>query len=168
MKMFQESMPFDGTAFEEFAPLTWDMIRIMHRSGVTIGSHTESHVLLTSESLATAERQLADSRAALESRLNSPIRHFAYPDGRFNAPVVQAVNSTGYRFAYGICQRRDGSHPLLTIPRKVLWERACANAWGAFSGAIMNCHAHGAFDSKTCCEHDHSINRTGETNGTIN
>jgi peptidoglycan/xylan/chitin deacetylase (PgdA/CDA1 family) len=161
----QRDIPCDETASEELAPLTWGMIRKMHDSGITIGSHTRSHALLTSESLETAEQELLDSKTVLESKLKGQISHFAYPDGRFNSTVVQAVHSTGYRFAYSICQQRDPVFPLLTIPRKVLWERACMNAWGGFSSAIMNCHAHAAFDRKDRCEHDHSV--SGGKNGTI-
>src|SRR5262249_20212788 len=130
-------------------------IEKMYRDGITIGSHTKSHTLLTSESAETAMEQLVESKRVLEDKLSRVVKHFAYPDGRFNLPVVQAVNSAGYRFAYGICRRTDETFPLLTISRKVLWERACINAWGGFSPSIMNCHAGAAFDSKYRCEHDH-------------
>lgn len=162
------AVTLDEKDMDEFAPLSWDMIRKMHHGGITIGSHTKSHTLLTSESAETAAEQLAESKAAIEKQLQAPIRHFAYPDGRFNPRVVEAVNSTGYRFAYSICMRRDSRFPLLTIPRKVLWERACVNPWGRFSSSIMNCHAYAAFDSVERCEHDHSAKEPGEMNGTIN
>ena len=155
MTALEQSSFIDHATLEECAPLTWDMIETMHREGITIGSHTKSHTLLTSESLETAMEQLVESKRALELKLSSIVKHFAYPDGRFNAPVVQAVNSAGYRFAYGICRRTDQTFPLLTISRKVLWERACINAWGRFSPSIMSCHAGAVFDSKYRCEHDH-------------
>jgi hypothetical protein len=151
----EQSTFIDHATLEECAPLTWDMIETMHHKGFTIGSHTKSHTLLTSESSETAREQLVDSKGVLEDKLNSVVEHFAYPDGRFNVPVVQAVNSAGYRFAYGICRRTDQTFPLLTICRKVLWERACINAWGSFSPSIMSCQAGAAFDSKYRCEHDH-------------
>jgi len=153
--LLESGVSFDHGVLEEFAPLTWDMIATMHGAGMTIGSHTKSHTLLTSESLETVANELTESRKALEARLKAPVNHFAYPDGRFNSPVVEAVHSAGYRFAYGICHRRDGSFPLLTIPRKVLWERACLNALGRFSPSVMNCQAHRAFDREDRCEHDH-------------
>lgn len=163
-----ERIPAGEHALEACAPLTWEMIGKMHRGGITIGSHTRSHTLLTSESLESAAAQLCDSKTALESQLKCRVRHFAYPDGRFNRAVVQAVHSTGYRFAYSICRQRDPMFPLLTISRKVLWERACLNPWGGFSASVMNCHAHGAFDPENRCEHDHSAIEPGEKNGTIN
>ena len=140
---------------DEMAPLTWDMIETMHRNGVTIGSHTVRHRLLPSETIETAQQELAQSKQTLESRLGAEVKHFAYPDGRFNPAVVRAVNSAGYRFAYSICSSRDREFPRLTIPRKVLWERACVNPLGRFSPSIMDCHARRIFERRGACEHDH-------------
>jgi peptidoglycan/xylan/chitin deacetylase (PgdA/CDA1 family) len=137
------------------APLTWDMIATMHRNGITIGSHTTRHRLLPSETIETARMELEKSKKELESRLGSEVKHFAYPDGRFNPDVVRAVNSAGYRFAYSICSLRDRDFPRLTIPRKVLWERSCVNPLGHFSPSIMDCHARRIFERRGACEHDH-------------
>ena len=164
----QQRMDLAPEVSDEFAPLTWDMIGKMHDNGITIGSHTSSHTLLTSEGPESTKRQLVNSKGALEAQLKGDVRHFAYPDGRFNPGVVEAVHSAGYRYAYSICNQQDSRFPLLTIPRKVLWERACVNAWGRFSGSIMNCHSYGAFDPHDRCEHDHSSIALGEKNGTIN
>ncbi len=140
---------------DALAPMTWRMIEEMEREGITIGSHTSSHVLLTSETSEGVRSELAGSKQTLEAHLKKPVHHFAYPDGRCNPAIVDAVRKAGYRFAYTICRWRDSREPLLTIPRKVLWERAASNAFGQFSGSIMNCHAHGFFDSRRSCEHDH-------------
>jgi peptidoglycan/xylan/chitin deacetylase (PgdA/CDA1 family) len=154
--------------FEEISPLTWQMIETMHRGGITIGSHTMSHRLLTSETIDTARAELLGSKTALEQKLQSKIQHFAYPDGRFNANVVQAVKTAGYRYAYGICHSRDASLPLLTIPRKVLWERSCLNMLGRFSPAVMNCHVHQVFDRSDRCEHDHvTVQDAVKKHGTV-
>jgi peptidoglycan/xylan/chitin deacetylase (PgdA/CDA1 family) len=147
---------FKKELLDEIAPLTWDMIKTMHRGGITIGSHTESHLLLTSESVDTIRRELLDSKLALQDQLDTTVKHFAYPDGRFNPMVVDAVNGAGYRYAYGICNSRDANRPLLTIPRKVLWERSCLNAFGRFSSAVMNCQVNWIFDKPNGCGHDHS------------
>jgi peptidoglycan/xylan/chitin deacetylase (PgdA/CDA1 family) len=152
---------------EEIAPLTWEMIEKMHCDGITIGSHTMSHRLLTSETLETARAELLGSKLVLEDRLHSRINHFAYPDGRFNPSVVQAVKAAGYRYGYGICHSRDPNLPLLTIPRKVLWERSCLNMLGRFSAAVMNCHVHWVFDRNSRCEHDHFTIHEVRKNGTV-
>jgi peptidoglycan/xylan/chitin deacetylase (PgdA/CDA1 family) len=147
---------FHKEVFDQMSPMTWDMIETMHRGGMTVGSHTASHVLLTAESVETARKELSESKEALEKHLNASIRHFAYPDGRFNPMVIDAVHSAGYRFAYTICHSRDQNRPLLTIPRRVLWERSGIDAFGNFSPVVMNWLTRTASDFKGRCGHDHS------------
>jgi peptidoglycan/xylan/chitin deacetylase (PgdA/CDA1 family) len=141
--------------FSDMSQLSWEMVDEMRRSGITIGSHTLTHTLLTQENRDRRTRELASSKGALEARLGCEIKHFAYPDGRFDGAIVAEVNAAGYRYAYSICRTRDSRYPLLTIPRKVLWEKACLNAFGLFSPALMECHAHWAFDPLRRCSHDH-------------
>ena len=151
----EDQIPSRGDRLDDMAPMSWEMIEAMNLGGMTIGSHTNSHLLLTTETVETARKDLVESKQLLESRLNAPIKHFAYPDGRFNTATVRAVHQAGFAFGYGICQSRDQNHPLLTIPRKVLWERSCVNAFGNFSPAVMNCQAHSVFDRPGRCAHDH-------------
>jgi peptidoglycan/xylan/chitin deacetylase (PgdA/CDA1 family) len=151
----ERQVSFDNDLREELSPLTWDMVETLHRGGMTIGSHTKSHALLTTESAETVSNELIESKQTLETRLKVRIRHFAYPDGRFNPDVVHAVARAGYQFGYAICKSADPNRPLLTIPRKVLWERSCLNAFGTFSPAVMNCQADWAFDPEGRCSHDH-------------
>jgi hypothetical protein len=94
--------------------------------------------------------ELTDSRQELEKRLEIPIRHIAYPDGRFDAKTLNAAAASGYRFGYTICQHRDPHYPLLTIPRRVLWENSCMDQHERFSPAIMSCHASGIFKVNHC------------------
>jgi len=141
--------------YPDLQVMDWEMVRAMDACGVTIGSHTQTHALLTEESAERAADQTVGSMATLEDRLKRPIRHFAYPDGRFNASVVSAVAAAGYRYAYGTCLRRDPRHPNLTIPRTLLWERSCVDPSGAFSPALMRCHAYRLYDLWARCEHNH-------------
>ncbi len=161
----QLSLP--RAVIQQTEPMTWDMIETMHRGGMTIGSHTKSHLLLTGESEETIRTELVESKHTLESRLKSRIAHFAYPDGRFNPMVVQAVKAAGYRYGYGICGSRDAALPAMTIPRKVLWERSCLNALGRFSPAVMHCQTQGVFDSRNECGHDHLTIRKEGRHGTL-
>lgn len=151
----ESNTKYSSRALDEIRPLTWDMITEMARAGVTIGSHTKSHALLSNENVATTQHELRASRETLEAKLQQPVHHLAYPDGRFNPTVVREANCAGYRYGWTICRTRDAEFPLLTIPRKVLWERSCLNALGGFSSAVMNCHANGALDPEECALHNH-------------
>jgi peptidoglycan/xylan/chitin deacetylase (PgdA/CDA1 family) len=137
-------------------PMTWDALARMSRAGFVIGSHTRSHALLTLEWTPSALGEVGGSRAVLEARLGQPVRHFAYPDGRWNARATTHVAEAGYRFAYTICGHRHEGQPLLTIPRRMLWEGSCRDAAGGFSDAVLSCHVRGVFDLVSPCRRRHS------------
>lgn len=63
---------------------------------VTVGSHSMSHPRLTSLDHAALERELAGSRAALESLLGRPVNLFAFPYGAYSGPVLEACRLAGY------------------------------------------------------------------------
>ena len=139
----------------DFQMLDWNMLAEMIEGGMTVGSHTRSHALLANETPQVLRDEVEGSRRELEQRLGVPIRHFAYPDGRFDASAIRAVADAGYRSAYTICAHRDRAHPLLTISRRVLWENACMNGFGSFSPAILNCQVNGIFDPAGTCRTQH-------------
>jgi hypothetical protein len=120
-----------------------------------VGSHTRSHALLTNESESKVWEETRGSRRRLEARLGKPIRHFAYPDGRYDEAALRAVANAGYRFGYTTCRHRDEAYPNLTIPRKVLWERSCVDTRGRFSPAIFECQVHAMFDLFSRCRQRH-------------
>ncbi len=145
----------DDRDYPDLQVLTWDMLQAMAAWGFTIGSHTQTHMLLTSENSERVANQLKGSLVTLQDKLNRRVEHFAYPDGRFNPAVVAAVAEAGYRFGYGTCLHRDAHRPWLTIPRKLMWERTCVDGAGRFSATLMSCHAHRLFDLYADCGHDH-------------
>jgi peptidoglycan/xylan/chitin deacetylase (PgdA/CDA1 family) len=138
------------------------MLAELTRAGVTVGSHTASHALLTQESRDRVRDELRGSRRALERRLGAPVRHFAYPDGRFDAGVVEEVAAAGYRTAFTTCQHRDPRRRLLTMPRRLLWENSCRGAAGAFSPAVMSCVVDGVFGLSDRCRQDHGGERPAQ------
>jgi hypothetical protein len=136
-------------------PLSWEMLAHMVRAGVIVGSHTRSHAWLTQESPIDVLDEARGSREEIARRLGITVEHFAYPDGRFDAATVRAVAAAGYRFAYTTCTHRDPRHPLLTLPRRMLWENACVDAVSRFSPAIMSCQVHGVWSLMGGCGQDH-------------
>jgi len=136
-------------------PLTWEMVTAMHRAGITIGSHTERHPVLTREAAATVLAEVTGSRDMLRRRLGTDVRYFAYPDGAYNASVVEAVAQAGYRLAFTTCRHRDHDHVLLTIPRSLFWENSCLDSNREFSPAVLSCLANGVFDLRSGCRRAH-------------
>ena len=135
--------------------MSWDMLKDLLHWGFTVGSHTRSHALLTNESESKVREETRGSRQRLEARLGTPIRHFAYPDGRYDEVALRVVANAGYRFGYTTCGHRDQAYPNLTIPRKVLWEWSCVDSTGRFSPAIFECHVHSIFDLFSPCRQRH-------------
>lgn len=81
------------------APLTWDQVREMRRRGVTIGSHTERHELLSSVDRETVRRELTHSRQRVCEELAEDCPLFCYPDGRHASAAVEEVAAAGYTAA---------------------------------------------------------------------
>jgi len=144
-----------GDAPESLRPLDWDMVLGMHRAGVTIGSHTCDHPVLTNEEPALITEELRRSREILQRRLNAPVRHLAYPDGAFDDAIAAAAADAGYHFAYTTCRHRDTVHPMLSVPRRFLWENSCLDAAGRFSPAVMGCLTNGVYDLASSCRRVH-------------
>ncbi len=140
----------------ELLPLSWDMLVEMRDAGMTIGSHTASHPFLSNEREGQVLEETSSSRQELERRLGVEVRCFAYPGGSFNPAVVRAVATAGYRYAFTICRHRDAQYPLLTIPRKRLWEQSCLDYRGRFSPAIMSCQTATTFRRASRCTQAHA------------
>jgi peptidoglycan/xylan/chitin deacetylase (PgdA/CDA1 family) len=146
--------------------LDWPDIQAMRRAGITIGSHTRSHVSLPAETSEVIADELAGSRQALEAHLGEPIAHFAYPGGQFTTPVIDAVARAGYQFAYTACQHGDPRHRALTIERLLLWEGSSVDGDGRFSPAILNCQAQDLWPPARRCHRIHDVRRPGSAQRT--
>jgi peptidoglycan/xylan/chitin deacetylase (PgdA/CDA1 family) len=155
IRQLQAEDPIDKRELESIRSLSWEELERAHGEGFVIGSHTKSHVVMTNESPVCVEKELSGSRYELENRLGKPIRHFAYPSGLFNTASVEAVAAAGYRFGYTGCTHRSTAHPLLTVPRTVLWENSSLDSRNTFSEAVLNCQVHRAFDLVSGCRQRH-------------
>ncbi len=79
--------------------VTWDQVRDLVSKGMWIGSHSVSHPFLARLSRVSAQRQITESKAILETQLGIPITTFAYPFGSLSSTVEQAVVQAGYSAA---------------------------------------------------------------------
>ena len=156
IEALEAEVAIDESALKELHACSWDMLAEMHRAGVTIGSHTQTHALLTNEHWHKVLDETAGSRQALERKLGITIKHFAYPNGSFNDAAVRAVAVSGYALAYTTCLHRNLAYPLLTIPRTFLWENSCMDALGHFSPSMMSCRTNRVFDAFAPCDQHHN------------
>jgi glycosyltransferase involved in cell wall biosynthesis/peptidoglycan/xylan/chitin deacetylase (PgdA/CDA1 family) len=82
--------------------LNWDECRHLVDAGMTIGSHTCSHVALKGLSESVLKHELLDSKHCIEERLGTECRHFCcpwgYPNLDFDPQIhPQLVHNYGYQ-----------------------------------------------------------------------
>jgi peptidoglycan/xylan/chitin deacetylase (PgdA/CDA1 family) len=120
--------------------MTWQQIKELHSGGVTFGSHTSTHEILTMIPAAQAEKEIVFSRDLIQEKLKVPCSLFSYPNGDCSAQVRGLVAAAGYKFAFlnqdpGVWTR--DCDPLL-IPRVNVCEYHLVDAKGDFSPLIFD------------------------------
>ena len=85
--------------------MTWDQVRRLAGSGMTIGSHAHSHLPLATLSESDQRHELVESRRILERELDGAckIQGLAYPFGwpsTFDAATQRLAQEAGYRLAF--------------------------------------------------------------------
>jgi len=74
-------------------------LRALLGAGMEIGSHSVSHVRLTTVGDAQLRQELVDSKAMLEDVIGDEVVTFAYPYGDWDERCEAAVREAGYRYA---------------------------------------------------------------------
>lgn len=94
------------------------------RSGMEVGSHTQTHADLTKLSDNASMQEIRDSKLKLEETLNTQVTHFCYPYGRFTPEHIEMVRIAGYTSATTTRRGRvlDNSSPFQC--KRVLIARA--------------------------------------------
>lgn len=84
---------------DEFGPFNWENAREMEKGGVTIGSHTRSHPILTNVDTDRLGAELRTSRSLIQNKLQKEEVHFCYPNGNVSPRERDAVEAAGYASA---------------------------------------------------------------------
>jgi len=83
--------------------LTWSDVRELHKAGVAFGSHTVSHPQLHDVSPSELEREVRESKTAIEDHLSCAVDSFSYPyafpeqDAEFKRRLRNLMEESGYR-----------------------------------------------------------------------
>ena len=97
----EKRIAFSQAALKE-RMLTWEQVRTMQDGGISFGSHTMTHPIVSQLDPAKLEKELAESKRVLEDRLGSPVRDFAYPFGKLadcGPLAAEVLARCGYRSA---------------------------------------------------------------------
>lgn len=79
--------------------LSWDEIGEMGRNGISFGSHTCEHRILTRIDLREAALEIEASMEKLKSRELNYVPVFCYPNGLYNEQIRSLVRDAGYSAA---------------------------------------------------------------------
>jgi len=109
--------------------LTKEQVIEMKKVGMEIGGHTVNHPILKNLTLSDAELEIRDNKLDLEQILDTPVRFFAYPNGRlgedFDLEHAIIVEGCGYEAAlttdWGCIDKNSN---LWQLPRFTPWDNS--------------------------------------------
>ncbi len=95
---------FRGTFFvitgflDESRPgyLTWAQAAEMQAAGMHIAAHSATHPELTRLGDEALVAEVQGARDAIEAHLQTPVRYFCYPSGRYDERTIAALQAAGY------------------------------------------------------------------------
>ena len=76
--------------------LNWEEIKEMSKDGISFGSHSSTHKMLTKLSPGELKKEVEDSFSALQKRGVNHVPVFCYPNGNHDREITKLVNSSGY------------------------------------------------------------------------
>ncbi|MGA2315994.1 MAG: polysaccharide deacetylase family protein [Thermodesulfobacteriota bacterium] len=88
-----------GKDCEERIMLNWDEVRKMAKNGITIGSHSHTHPILSRMPIQKAKEEILESKKIIEENLSIKVKHFAFPNGKqddFNEELKDYCQEVGF------------------------------------------------------------------------
>ena len=110
----------------------------MSKAGVSFGSHTHTHQILTRIPAELAETELRESKLAIEELLGHSCTSLAYPNGDWSDDIKCLAGNLGFRTA--VTTNRGAWTPAsdnLTIPRSYMCETSVTGLRGRFSPTMF-------------------------------
>jgi peptidoglycan/xylan/chitin deacetylase (PgdA/CDA1 family) len=118
--------------------LSWQEIWEMDRIGVEIGSHTQTHQILTTVGTDTARQEVLESKATIERALGKLCDVFSYPNGNWSPETRNMLAESGFRFAVTTDPGAwTAACDPLCIPRVNVYEGKVVGLTGRFSPAMF-------------------------------
>lgn len=97
--------------------MTWEDLARLREAGMELGAHTMTHLDLATLGLPDAQREIVDSRSALERQLGIAVLSFSYPAGSYTPEVATLVREAG--FSNAVTTLSEHSFSLLyELPRR--------------------------------------------------
>ena len=80
--------------------LTWKQLRELAREGLTLGSHTRTHAIMTQVTPERMREEVQGSQEDLQREIGACLPIFCYPNGNHNDVVVSVLRELGIRLAF--------------------------------------------------------------------
>jgi len=108
--------------------MTSEQVKTLHDAGMEIGGHTVNHPILARTEDVMARAEIANGKEILESIIRSPVRAFAYPNGKpgqdYLSDHVRMVRDLGFEAAVSTSHgAARNSSDLYQLPRFSPWDR---------------------------------------------
>ena len=82
--------------------LDWKEVLEMVESSITLGSHTETHAILTHpDNEDEIRREIAGSKDKIEAKTGKLVKSFCFPNGSSTTELMEMVKKYGYECAFG-------------------------------------------------------------------
>jgi len=88
-----------GKNCEERVMLNWDEVQKMAKNGITIGSHSHTHPILSRMPIQKGKEEILESKKIIEENLGIKVKHFAFPNGKeedFNEELRDYCRDIGF------------------------------------------------------------------------
>jgi peptidoglycan/xylan/chitin deacetylase (PgdA/CDA1 family) len=105
--------------------LTWTQLRELAREGLTLGSHTRTHPVMTQVTPEQIREEVQGSQEDLQREIGACLPIFCYPNGNHNDAVVSVLREQGIRLAFTTLSGPNnlGSLDPLRLHRTVIMPR---------------------------------------------
>ena len=80
--------------------LTWNQLRELAREGLTLGSHTRTHPIMTQATVEQIRQEVQSSQEDLQREIGACLPIFCYPNGNHNDTVTSVLRALGIRLAF--------------------------------------------------------------------
>jgi len=87
---------------EDRPMLSWEEVREMSVHGVSFGSHTMSHPVLSTIPMSEVQREIGESKRIIEKQIQKPVTTFAYPYGKqedYTDEITKILIDEGFEYA---------------------------------------------------------------------
>ena len=105
-----------------YGMMSWDQVRELSSRGMTIGSHTANHQILSAVRPVEVQMEVVSSRERIQDETQQPCLYFAYPNGQrqdFRPADEEAVQDAGYLCAFTQIEGSIGGDSSLFALRRI-------------------------------------------------